>query len=581
MEFRALRWATVWLPVLFIIVIEIVEDFILEPLLGQWTGHFITFGVVAVGAVGLSFIVFRAVEEAESRLRQQNRDLAAHNEISQVVSASLELDAVLVRALEKVLDVVETEAGEIFLLDEPRQELVFKVHCGLFPKAFQEITRFPVNEGFPGLVAATGGAIVVTDLAADPRLKRRAVVAQGFQTMACVPLRAKDRVVGVMNVADRHKVYTAEQESLLAAIGNQIGMAIENARLYARVQETASHLNALIESSGDAMITIDLDGRITSWNRGAEEIYGWSKEEAIGQVIPMVPEHLRQEALEGIAGMAKEGETIHSVEVQRLHKSGKVLDVVVTASPLRDASGKIIGILGISKDITEKKRLEQELLRQQRALAVLEERERLARELHDSLGQILGYVNTQTQAARELLSRDQAAAADTHLRRLAEVAQDAHADVREYILSLQASALTEQGFLPALEEYLQRFSQNNGIQTELIASDELADVAFGPNVEAQLMRIVQEALTNVRKHARAQHVWITFEVDSGQAQVSIEDDGHGFDPARMSPEDGPHFGLRIMQERAEEFGGSIQVQSMPDQGTKVVVKVPLRREEGD
>lgn len=119
------------------------------------------------------------------------------------------------------------------------------------------------------------------------------------------------------------------------------------------------------------------------------------------------------------------------------------------------------------------------------------------------------------------------------------------------------------------------------LQTELIIADLLADVEFGPNVEAQLMRIVQEALTNVRKHARAQCVWITFEIGNGQAQVAIEDNGRGFDPALISPVDERHFGLRIMRERAEEVGGSIQVRSKPDQGTRVAVKVPLRQEGGD
>lgn len=581
MYFRVLRWTTVWLPILFIAGLEIVEELVLEPLFGRWISHSITFGILSLGAVVLSFIVFRAVEQAESQLRRQNRDLATLNDISRVVSGSLELDAILIRALEKVLDVVETEAGEIYLLDEASQELAFKVHRGLFPEAFQEITRFPLNEGFPGLVAATGETIVVTDLAVDHRFKRQAIVAHGFRTMASVPLRAKNRVVGVMNVADRHKAYTPEQVTLLAAIGNQIGVAVENARLHAQVEQQASYLNALIESSGNAIITTDLKGKILSWNRAAEEIYGWTKEEAVGQVIPMVPQHLRQEAVRLMNQIIQRGETVHNFETQRLRKDGDLIPVMVTVSPIRDVKGRVSGFLGVSTDMRDRKRLERELLRQQRALAVLEERERLARELHDSLGQILGYVNTQSQATRELLSRGQTAAADTHLRRLVEVAQDAHADVREYILSLQISASTEQGLLPALAEYLRRFSRINGIQTELIAPAELAEVTFDPSVETQLIRIIQEALTNVRKHACAQQAWITFELNNGQTQVTIEDNGRGFDSTQNSPEEGRHFGLRIMRERAAEVGGSIQVQSRPDQGTKVMINVPLRRKGGN
>lgn len=575
MHSRALRWATIWLPILFIIAIEIAEDFILEPLFSRWISHLITSVAVGFGAVVLSYIVFRTVEQAERQLRRQNKDLAALNEISQIVSGSLELEAILSRALEWLLAVIETEAGEIFLLNETGQELVSRLHQGLFPEAFQEITRFPVGEGFPGLVAANGQAIIVTDLAADPRFKRQAVVAQGFRTMASVPLRAKDQVVGVMNVADRRKTYTAADLSLLTAIGNQIGVAIETARLHAQVQKQATYFDTLIENSGNAIITADLKGRILSWNRGAEIIYGWKKEEAIGQTIPMVPQSLHEEAYNWMSQVIQTGKPLYNIETHRLRKGEELIPVMVTVSPIQDANGKLVSLLGISTDMRDKKRLEQKLLRQQRALAIMEERERLARELHDSLGQILGYVNTQTQAALAMLAKDQVAVANAYLKRLVEVIQEAHTDVREYILSLQTNPLKEQGLLPTLKGYLQQFGRHNGLQTKLIAPDELADVTFGPNVEAQLMRIVQEALTNVRKHAQAQRVWITFAVGSDQVQVAIEDDGCGFESVQISSEDSRHFGLRIMRERVKEIGGSVQVQSKPGQGTTVRVDVPV------
>jgi PAS domain S-box-containing protein len=378
-----------------------------------------------------------------------------------------------------------------------------------------------------------------------------------------------------MNVADRHKTFTVTELSLLAAIGNQIGVAVETARLHAQVQQQATYFDTLIESSGNAIITTDPKGKILSWNRGAEIIYGWSKEEAIGQIIPMVPLPLQEEAYHWMAQVVRSGESMYNIETQRLRKGGEQIPVMVTVSPIKDANGRLVSLLGISTDMRDKKRLEQKLLRQQRALAIMEERERLARELHDSLGQIMGYVNAQTQATREMLSKNEIMVADSYLKRLVEVAQEAHADVREHILSLQVSPLKEQGLLPALKGYLHQFSQHNNIQTKLTASDELANLVIGPNVEIQLMRIVQEAVTNVRKHANAQQVQITFEVDNGQAQIAIEDDGRGFDPTLTSSKSERHFGLKIMQERAKGIGGSVQVQSKPGQGTLVKVNTPL------
>lgn len=347
-------------------------------------------------------------------------------------------------------------------------------------------------------------------------------------------------------------------------------------KMQASLAQQSNHLNTLIESSGNAIIATDLQGKILSWNRGAEIIYGWTKEEAIGQVLPMVPPQLREESRELIDSLLLKKEPLYNFETLRLRKNGELIPVMVTVSPILDVGGNPARFLGISTDMRDRKRLEQELLRQQRALAVLQERERLARELHDSLGQILGYVNTQSQAIRELLSRRQTAMADTYLKRLIEVAQDAHADVREYILSLQTKPSPDQKFIPVLRGYLERFSQSNGIGTELIAPNELDDIEFDPAVETQLMRIVQEALTNVRKHSQAQHAKISFQMNGGMIQIQVTDDGTGFDPTQFTIDDGRHFGQRIMQERAAEIGGKVEVKSLPGQGTLVSVLVPAQ-----
>ncbi|MBI3734028.1 MAG: PAS domain S-box protein [Chloroflexi bacterium] len=130
--------------------------------------------------------------------------------------------------------------------------------------------------------------------------------------------------------------------------------------------EQTTYLNTLIESSGNAIITSNLDGKILLWNRGAEQIYEWTRLEAIGQTLPMVPPELRDEARQLLARLVASGEPIYNYETQRLRKSGDRLPVMVTVSPIRDANGKAIALLGISTDMRERKRLEQEVLRQRR-----------------------------------------------------------------------------------------------------------------------------------------------------------------------------------------------------------------------
>ena len=170
----------------------------------------------------------------------------------------------------------------------------------------------------------------------------------------------------------------------------------------------------------------------------------------------------------------------------------------VSGSLLTDRRGAPLGRVIVLHDITEIKRTQERFLEQQRALATLQERERVARELHDSLGQVLGYVKMQAQAARGLLAQHQSAEAERYLAQLVAVAQDAHADVREYILGARTDLSTEAGFLSALTQYLRRFSENYGIAAKLSVPPEVSAGAFEPMVEVQLLRIIQEALANVR-----------------------------------------------------------------------------------
>ncbi|HBY98105.1 MAG TPA: hypothetical protein DEP84_29880 [Chloroflexi bacterium] len=323
----------------------------------------------------------------------------------------------------------------------------------------------------------------------------------------------------------------------------------------------------VVEGMGDSVIVLDAQNRIVDLNPAAQEVLGWTASRAIGQPATEVFNDWPE-----LVALCRDPTATQTELVRRQGEAEQHYDS--RRSSLTDRRGRSIGQVILLHDITDRKRAEVQLLQQQRALAVLQERERLARELHDGLSQVLGYVKMQAQAARELLSRDQTATADAHLARLAAVAQDAHTDVRESILNLGVATLPERGFLPALEESLQRFEQNSGIRTELAVPAELVDQPFEPIVEVQLLRIIQEALTNVRKHAGARSVRVAFTIHAGHAQVVVEDDGRGLDPGRLPAGGEQKFGLRFMRERAEEVGGNVQMHSASGEGTKVTVRVP-------
>jgi signal transduction histidine kinase len=248
---------------------------------------------------------------------------------------------------------------------------------------------------------------------------------------------------------------------------------------------------------------------------------------------------------------------------------------LMTNSKLNDFRGLEVGRLLMLRDITEQKQAHAQLVEQQRALAMLQEREQLARELHDGLGQAFAFVNTQGQAVRRLLMRGDIATADAYVGRMVEVAREADRDIRESILGLRVT-LSEQGLFPTLDRYLDQYEKNYSIRTQLEKPAACVDGAFDPLVEVQLLRILQEALTNVRKHANAGCVRIAFTVEDDFATVTVQDDGRGFASATRADGSGEHMGLRVMRERAREVGGRINLHSEPGQGTVVVVRVPVK-----
>ncbi|MDP9367907.1 MAG: GAF domain-containing sensor histidine kinase [Chloroflexota bacterium] len=220
------------------------------------------------------------------------------------------------------------------------------------------------------------------------------------------------------------------------------------------------------------------------------------------------------------------------------------------------------------------------LHRQVHALAVTEERERIAREMHDSLAQVLGYVNTKAQAAQALLGNDQSERAAVQIGQLAEAAREAYADVREGILGLRTSPGQERGFVETLRLYLERWEDQSGVTVDLDLGDPVAaSVRLAPLAEVQLLRVVQEALANVRKHAQAHQARVRLRQSEEWIEVTIEDDGVGFDTDGAARAGFPRFGQAIMRERAEAVGGLLDVTSRPGQGTRVSIRVPAEREQ--
>jgi PAS domain S-box-containing protein len=330
-----------------------------------------------------------------------------------------------------------------------------------------------------------------------------------------------------------------------------------------------------IEQMHTGMLVLDPRGKVISLNPAVEKIFRLPSNRIQGRLVyELIPAYLDGPVSD--SGGTEIEFSLPYGGTKRKAGAEETRYYTLTISVLKDWRGLETGRLLLLRDITEQKLAHARVVEQQRALAILQERERLARELHDNLGQVFAFINVQGQVVRRLLSRGEVETADSYVDRLVEVAREADVDVRESILGLRAT-LSDQGLFSALERYLVRYEKNYGIQCQLERSAAFVDEMFEPTVEVQLLRILQEALTNVRKHSEAQCVSITFEKENGNARILVKDDGLGFDPMARDKVSSEHVGLRVMRERAEEVGGNLNLLSKPGQGTVVEIRMPVKK----
>ncbi|MBK8137207.1 MAG: GAF domain-containing sensor histidine kinase [Chloroflexi bacterium] len=204
------------------------------------------------------------------------------------------------------------------------------------------------------------------------------------------------------------------------------------------------------------------------------------------------------------------------------------------------------------------------------SLAVIEERSRIAREMHDSLAQILGYLGLEMQTLEALTLQGNREAVLAELKQARQIIKSAQVDVRGNILSLRTTLAGGVDLTESIQKYVDEFEVQTGIATRLIDDCDVA-LTLSPLAETQLVRIVQEGLTNVRKHARATSVDLCLAIRDQKLYVTLSDNGIGL---QSTSSDG-HFGLQTMRERAESVGGTLTISSVPAQGTTIALVLPL------
>lgn len=329
-----------------------------------------------------------------------------------------------------------------------------------------------------------------------------------------------------------------------------------------RAAEEHSRLAAIVESSNDAIIGETLEGIITTWNKSAERIYGYTAAEAIGRPVSMfVPRERADEVFE-ILARVKRGEMIEHMETVRIRKDGRLIHVSLVVSPIRDLAGKIHGASAIARDITERKQLESEVLQ-------ISEREqqRIARDLHDGLGQLLsGTAHLSTVLQHDLAEQALPEAAEAL--RVTELLNQAVTETRSLARGLYPVRPERNGLMVALEELTARTKALYRVSCRFQCRKPvlIEDGALATH----LYRIVQEAITNALKHGRASQIRVSLTACHGRILLRVRDNGQGLPPDYSNRKG---MGIRIMHYRAAMIGGSLSLEAESGGGVTVICTV--------
>jgi len=340
--------------------------------------------------------------------------------------------------------------------------------------------------------------------------------------------------------------------------------------------EAVTLMESIFSNVSDAILVVDRNGLIVKANAAVEAMTGWSIQELIGMHICRL-----------CRGMATCREELTctdcfftrirmpSFEMHLVTKEGREFSAAASSTRLPEEQGG--ALVMIIRDMSDQQRMEKERYQHKLTQYVIqaqeEERKRIARELHDGIGQALYSILVGLNViGQENLTEP----VRRHVNDLLQITSKAMEEIKRMALELRPSALDDLGLLPALRSLMKRMEKSFDIQVELHVQG--ARRRYSASVETALYRIIQEAMTNTAKYARASKLGIMFEDREKEVVVTVVDDGVGFD-VEKALKSGNGLGLFGMRERAQLLGGTLEIRSAQNEGTTVIVRIPLPKEE--
>jgi GAF domain-containing protein/HAMP domain-containing protein len=552
--------------------------------------------------------------EAERQRRQEATLLA---EMAKLISGTLDLDKVLSLTVKYAVDVFAVQCCCILLYNEDKGTLRLATQIGFDDPAAVTTTgaEFTPSETLRHTVFERLQPLIVEDVPSHPHLSSQDHL--NLQSALVVPIEVRGRTLGAIQLGTRspqRRRFTTEEGELALAMANQAALAIENARLFHAEARRAEQFRVISEVGRRITSILAVDELLDQMANLIQEAFNYyhvgfgliegdevvSKAE-IGATAGAYESLRLQVGQEGVWGwVAQSGEPLLVPDVRQdprfLHVPGSVEIRSQLCVPLKTKEG-VIGVLSVESDqlnaFDESDLAVLQSLADQAAVAVenarhheqaqqvaaLEERNRLARDLHDAVTQTLFSASLIAQALPAVWRSDPEEGQHL-LKELQQLNRGALAEMRTLLLELRPAALAE----ARLGDLLRQLSEAVTGRTGLLVTVTVEGQCTPPsNVHVTLYRIAQEALNNVVKHAHASQVTIslnctsfppqafppqTRENGAGRVELCVSDDGRGFDPNSIPPD---RLGLSIIRERAEAVGAYLEIESNPGQGTQVTV----------
>ena len=537
--------------------------------------------------------------EKRGELLRRARELSALLVVTQTATQSLDTEKILNDTLDKSLEILGFEIGYIRILDQKAGGMVVSVARGLSSPEFLKTVVYldSSHRSIGKIVFETRQPYISSDIQKDDKNKFQHgfMLREGIVSAAFVPIMSKNRFLGMMMVGSfKLHGFSQYEIDLLMAFGSQIGTALENARLYDEVSKGKAYIENLVENAADLIVSTNLDDHILTWNRGAEVLFGYRKDEVIGKHLSILLPPDRVHELEEMRAKVQISGALRDIEIRSKKKDGVLIYLSLSVSPIRDLEGKIVGFLRVAKDITEKKRYERRLKELDKMKSDFVSN--VSHELRTPLTSIKGSVDNMLDGLTGSLNEKQIRYLNrikSNTDRLSRLINDlldlsriesGRVEVRPTTLPL--TALAEE-----VAEHMRALAAEKLIRIEVPSSDPSVTVwADRDKVTQVLMNLIGNAVKFTPQDGK---VTVALEKNGNDyIQISVADTGPGILPEEQNKifskfyqvanidkkkPKGSGLGLAISKALVEMHGGKIWMDSEVGRGSTFYFTLPAQQ----